>query len=320
MADLISVLIPVYNTAAWLPDCLESIAGQTYGNFEVILVDDGSFDGSGEVCDEFCRSDSRFRVIHKENGGVASARNVAIGEAKGDYVFFMDSDDVIHPRAFEVLLDAIKSGPYAMATAKFKEGQPSDVRFDPIESGRNRVLTGKDLIELCITTESSWFVIWNHLIARRYVEGLLFEPIALEDLLFCYCLYLRMFNEQTILVEATTYYYLSHEGSLSREPWYVNDKGNFNVFASMFRHTPSDSVWSRALMLRKLYRRFLTCRYRELKEGNKKAIREFYLPVLRETRKEYYSSRSIPFLEKVLFSVLYVCPWAVWFLMKATKN
>ena len=317
---MISVLVPVYNTVAWLHGCLESIAGQTYGDFEVILVDDGSSDGSGEVCDDFCGSDSRFRVIHKENGGVSSARNVALGEAKGDYVFFMDSDDIIHPRAFEVLLEAIKSGPYAMATADFEEVQLSDVRFDSKGSGQNRILTGKDLIESCIADGQSWYSVWNHLIARRYVEGLSFESLALEDLLFCYCLYLRMFNEQTIFVGTTTYYYISHEGGLSREPWYTNDKSNFNVLASMFRHTPSDNVWSRTLMLRKLYRRFLTCRYRELKKGNKQDIRDFYLPVLRETRKEYYSSRSIPFREKALFSALYVCPWAVWLLMKTTKN
>ena len=89
----ISVIVPVYNTAEFLPECLDCFLNQTYKNFEVILVDDGSTDKSGILCDEYAKRDQRFIVIHKHNGGVSAARNTGLDAATGDYVGFVDSDD-----------------------------------------------------------------------------------------------------------------------------------------------------------------------------------------------------------------------------------
>ena len=94
MSDsLISVIVPVYNSEQTLHRCIDSILGQTYRNFELLLINDGSKDRSGEICDEFARQDSRVKVFHKENGGVSSARNVGLDNARGDWVTFVDSDD-----------------------------------------------------------------------------------------------------------------------------------------------------------------------------------------------------------------------------------
>lgn len=90
---LISVIVPVYNVAKYLPRCLDSLINQTYKNIEIILVDDGSTDGSGEICDEYAASDSRVNVFHTPNGGVSRARNVALDNAGGEYITFVDSDD-----------------------------------------------------------------------------------------------------------------------------------------------------------------------------------------------------------------------------------
>lgn len=92
---LISIIIPVYNVAQFLPRCLDSVLAQTYSNWECLLVDDGSKDTSGAICDEYARKDGRFKVYHKQNGGVSSARNFALDRAQGDYVTFVDSDDWI---------------------------------------------------------------------------------------------------------------------------------------------------------------------------------------------------------------------------------
>lgn len=91
----VSIIVPVYNIAAFLPQCLHSIAAQTFGNLEIILVDDGSTDGSGELCDAFAQKDNRVVVIHKQNGGVSSARKVGLDIASGNYLMFVDSDDWI---------------------------------------------------------------------------------------------------------------------------------------------------------------------------------------------------------------------------------
>lgn len=100
---LISVIIPVYNVEKYLRECVESVLKQTYQNFEIILVDDGSKDSSGDICDEYAEKDTRIRVIHKENGGLSRARNAGFEEAQGEYVYFLDSDDWIEEKALEEL-------------------------------------------------------------------------------------------------------------------------------------------------------------------------------------------------------------------------
>ena len=103
-SSLVSVVVPVYNVAGYVADCLESLRRQTYENIEVIVVDDGSVDGSGEICDRFVAIDARFRVIHQSNGGLSSARNTGLDAVRGEYISFVDSDDAVSPIFIEVLL------------------------------------------------------------------------------------------------------------------------------------------------------------------------------------------------------------------------
>lgn len=97
MNNLISVIVPVYNSEKFLEKCIESILSQTYTNLELILINDGSKDASPKICDEFVKKDNRIKVIHKTNGGVSSARNAGLSNAKGEYICFVDSDDIIPP-------------------------------------------------------------------------------------------------------------------------------------------------------------------------------------------------------------------------------
>ena len=103
MEEKISIIIPVYRVETYLPKCIESILVQTYKNLEIILVDDGSPDRCGKICDEYQKKDGRIRVIHKKNEGVARARNDGLDCATGDYISFIDSDDWIAPDAYEKL-------------------------------------------------------------------------------------------------------------------------------------------------------------------------------------------------------------------------
>ncbi len=101
---MISVIVPIYNIENHLSKCLYSILNQTYKDFELILVDDGSTDTSGAICDEFAEKDNRITVIHKENGGVSSARNEGLSYARGEYITFVDGDDFVNDRMLEILL------------------------------------------------------------------------------------------------------------------------------------------------------------------------------------------------------------------------
>ncbi len=107
---LISIIVPVYNAEQYLRNCINSLQNQTYSHFEIILVDDGSRDGSGELCDKFAQGDKRIRVIHQENAGVAGARNTGIHSAKGKYIAFCDSDDRLDDRFLEKMEQAAQSG------------------------------------------------------------------------------------------------------------------------------------------------------------------------------------------------------------------
>lgn len=106
--DLVSIIVPVYNVEQYLHECVDSILAQTYKNIEVILVDDGSHDGSPQICDEYASKDSRVCVIHKSNGGLSDARNFGLDVAKGKYVNFCDSDDKIDPIMIETLVNLQK--------------------------------------------------------------------------------------------------------------------------------------------------------------------------------------------------------------------
>ena len=117
----ISVIVPVYKAEDYLHACVDSILSQTVSDFELILVDDGSPDGCGTICDDYAARDSRVRVIHQENQGQAAARNRALAVAKGEWVCFVDSDDAVHPRMLERLGQAAAESGAAMSMCRMLE-------------------------------------------------------------------------------------------------------------------------------------------------------------------------------------------------------
>jgi len=121
VSELISVIVPIYNIKEYLERCIDSILAQTYQNIEVLMVDDGSTDGTSELVDEIALKDSRIRVFHKENGGSSSARNLAMREAKGQYFSFIDSDDYIEPDMMEKLYQAIQTSGMPIAQGAREE-------------------------------------------------------------------------------------------------------------------------------------------------------------------------------------------------------
>ena len=117
----ISIIVPVYNVEKYLSRCVDSILNQTFTDFECILVDDGSPDNCGKICDEYAKKDKRIRVIHKENGGLSDARNAGIDIAQGEYIGFVDSDDWIHPQMYEILYNGIIENNVKISACKLEE-------------------------------------------------------------------------------------------------------------------------------------------------------------------------------------------------------
>ena len=116
---MVSVIIPVYNVEKYLTECVDSVLGQSYADYEIILVDDGATDSSGRMCDEYAQKDARIRVIHQPNGGLSAARNTGMKAARGEYVYFLDSDDYIEPCA---LADLVETAQREQADVVFFDG------------------------------------------------------------------------------------------------------------------------------------------------------------------------------------------------------
>ena len=117
MEELVSIIVPVYNVEDYLTECIESAIKQTYHNLEIILVDDGSTDTSGKICDMYACKDDRIKVFHKQNGGLSDARNTGIEKATGEYIYFLDSDDMLPTGAIEKMLNACVQEDADMAIA-----------------------------------------------------------------------------------------------------------------------------------------------------------------------------------------------------------
>lgn len=146
MNELISVVVPVYNVEVYLKECLDSICRQTYSNLEILLVDDGSTDSSGKICDEYAKRDFRIRVIHKRNGGLSDARNTATKVARGKYIAYIDSDDYIEISYLEKLARLINKYNAQIAVCRFRyvwgnycdapDGKNQELVFDKHEAMR----------------------------------------------------------------------------------------------------------------------------------------------------------------------------------------
>lgn len=174
----VSVIVPVYNSERYLQRCVDSILGQTLHDIELILIDDGSIDGSGELCDAYADKDSRVRTVHKENGGAASARNKGIAIARGDYVGFVDSDDYIEPDMYgQMYGEALQNGAQLILCDGIKES-----------AGGQAPYTGQPLREGFYTKEQMYREYFPCLLMREEIE---FPPTISN----CLCLVKRSLLE-----------------------------------------------------------------------------------------------------------------------------
>lgn len=172
MEPVISVIIPVYNVEKYLGECLESISEQTYGNLDVVLIDDGSTDSSGRLCELWCKKDRRFRVIHKKNGGLSDARNEGLKNARGELIAFVDSDDVIHRDMLRILYEEMEKIHCSICCCDVERGTV----FGDYKASENVVkIYAPEQAFRAIMEETGVFItVWNKLYRRDVVEGIYF--------------------------------------------------------------------------------------------------------------------------------------------------
>lgn len=179
---LISVIIPVYNVENYLDDCLKSVSGQIYDNMEIIVVDDGSTDSSGMICDEWEKKDHRILVIHKENGGLSDARNIGLQAANGNFIAFVDSDDVIHPHMYQKLYEMIKDTGCEISCCRVKK----DSIFENFSWNINNELqmrqySDEEALRAIIKNEDISVTVWNKLYTRDVIKNIYFESEKIHE-------------------------------------------------------------------------------------------------------------------------------------------
>ena len=177
MNSLITVIIPVYKVEAYLTACVESVLAQTYQNLELILVDDGSPDNCPQMCDAFAARDSRIRVIHKENGGLSSARNAGIEIARGEYLAFLDSDDLWSPLFLERLYRAIQETGADFSVCLFRQFCEAPAVLTPEES-KTEVLTQRQAFECFFNERNVNMVVAPNKLYRRHLFDAVRYPVG----------------------------------------------------------------------------------------------------------------------------------------------
>lgn len=217
---LISIIVPVYNVEKYLTCCIESIVGQTYKNLEILLMDDGSTDSSPEICDRYAAQDRRIRVIHKGNGGSADARNAGLDQATGEYILFIDSDDLIHPEMVGSLFDSINKKQAEIAMCGFMCVGENSIGSEIADktSGERR------LNDETISVDTYWsryyrhpdvvyIAVWNKLVRRDLYDTVRFKKGKVIDDEFVIHRLLSQCQKVSCIKE-NLYYYRKRTGSI----------------------------------------------------------------------------------------------------------
>lgn len=220
MAPTVSIIVPVYNAESSIARCVDSILSQQFTDFELLLVDDGSRDGSGAICDGYAAADSRVRVIHKENTGVSDTRNLGIAQARGTYLQFLDSDDWITPDATKLLVRTAEAHSCDLVISDFYRvvGERVSRKGDIDE---DRTLTREEYAAHMMEQPADFYygVLWNKLYRRDIVadHGLRMDPDIswCEDFLFN-LEYIRH-AERFYALQVPIYYYVKTKGSLASQ-------------------------------------------------------------------------------------------------------
>lgn len=224
MEPLISVIVPIYNVEALLPRCVDSLLAQTYPHLEIILVDDGSPDGCGAICDAYAQKDGRIRVIHQANSGLAGARNAGLAVARGEYLGFVDSDDRVAPEMYETLLRHIQQAQADIAVCG---------RYMELENGElipmftcetAEVFDGREAVRRFLLSESLDAAAWDKLYRRSFFGDIQYPlHYVSEDVPVTSALLARA--ERVVHCGQPLYYYYQRPGSLSHSAFTAKSLG-----------------------------------------------------------------------------------------------
>lgn len=312
--DMISIIIPVYNVENYLRPCVESVLNSTFRDYELILVDDGSNDSSGSLCDILAQQDERIVVIHKTNGGASSARNEGLSKAKGNYLMFVDGDDVIHPNMIEVLYDAIQQGDYDFSMVLGRPVLESEYasRLLDKDLGHNsskKILSRDDMMKGLYGPSGKDFqyiVVWNKLYKSHLVKDLQLKITGSEDTEWMNRVCLRM--NKAIMVDAEMYYWIQHHSSMTHNGITPVQIDRINSYFLCLNEIPKELNQYRAWCMEKLYKVMLHTRFNAKGSEYEMEAYKVASSAYKQTIPEYFKS-PIKTRNKLALLVFYHFPF-----------
>lgn len=238
---LISVIIPVYNVEKYLPDCLDSVLAQTFKDFEVIAIDDGSPDGCGKILDEYAAKDERVKVFHQENRGEAMARNRGLDTAAGEYIYFVDNDDFIHPQTLEVLYHTAEKYGFGAAACRHSEIHerqqppmavliPEQLTVHLVEKPLQKFLDDKKTVAI-----APWCKLYKKSLIgeSRFVKGIHFDDVPFNLMMLSKL-------ESLPVVEENLYFFYQNSLSVSHSSITLKKVGNYiTIVESIYEYMNS---------------------------------------------------------------------------------
>lgn len=241
---MISIIIPVYNVENYMQTCVDSVLKQTYGDIEILLIDDGSTDGSGKLCDLYECKDSRIKVFHKSNGGLSDARNFGINRSRGEYITFVDSDDVIDTHYIEILLGLINECSVDISICNAThcyEGQVVEFK----KASNVEILTSEDAIKAMLYQKKFLVSACAKLYKRELFEnikfpvGKLYEDSAVMYLLLEKC-------KRVAFANAKIYGYYHREDSITTQKFSARNFDILDISQVIYNHYKDNDVLKRA--------------------------------------------------------------------------
>lgn len=246
----LSIIVPVYKVERYLPKCIDSILAQTFTDFELILIDDGSPDRCGQICDEYAAKDERITVIHQENKGVSAARNAGLDIAKGTYIGFVDSDDWIEPEMYMAMMNTTSKESADVVLCGFQYFNGTEEVYNLGGSIPKEVkLTSEQMLTYTLGINQKFYfgAVWNKLFHRKLISNIRFNPdlIIIEDWLFVLDAYKENLHAAIVLPEAYYHYRADNNAGLSKT---INPKKIRKSLLSFYWKIPSYKQQSTAII------------------------------------------------------------------------
>ena len=309
VSDKISVIVPVYNVEKYLPRCIDSILNQTYKNLEIILVDDGSPDNCPAICDEYTQRDSRIKVIHKENGGVSSARNAGLDVATGEYIGFVDSDDWIATNMYEFLINSLTEQKADISICNFHSVDINGNSYNNVQYFGG-IFFQDEILNKYLSDSLCTPCVFNKLFNAQTIGGIRFDLSKKigEDFLFNYFVFKNA--KKIVTVEDLLYYY-----SVDRCDSAIH-KANYEL-VNRWKNTKyimETDITNNALYnycLSRYAKELLCCIKELLRTKNKELINKCYSEITNEIKnyaKRFLKQLNLSYLIKFSIIFIYLFP------------